>query len=329
MKHRIAVAAITAGALIAGACADADREHSSLATEPERQGGVHYYTRGAATVIDPRTGKAVAVKPVESSVGPSASIVSASVTGEALQFAPTAPGLGTMTGTGTVSFVDQANRHHMLAFLYGKIGGPPVAMQHYVEGELISTSAYTWQRTQTGWVRTRSQLNAVRGGALYGTYVTTSTLARGPGGAGGGGGPAQPVRFEHRPAATPLQQMLGTVAYGLAFSLAPQSANAQARLFVTTCLPDMLRYATAAALVTGIAAAIAEAPFLTPVLVSQMIGALAGLALTEDLVLDCVVGHFQFMGMRGIGSGAGRNKPPPAECMVGSYAPQCSTPFTL
>lgn len=327
MMHRMAVAAVAASALLAGACADSDRGGSALSTEPEQQSGMHYFTSGAATVVDPHTGKSIAVKAMASSVGASASIVAGSGTGEAVQFATSAPGLGNGGGTATMSFVDVANRHHMLAILYSRIGGPPVAIQHYVEGNLVSTSAYNWQLTPTGWVRTRSLLQAVHNGKLYGTYTTNTTPVRAPG--GGGGGPAQPVRFEHPPITAPLQRMFGAVAYGLAFALAPQDASAQAKLFITRCLPDFLRYSAAAALVIGITVTIGEAPFLTPLLTMQLGGALSALAATEDLVLDCVVGHMQFSGMRGIGSGAGRSSPPPAECLEGSYAPQCSTPFTL
>ncbi|MEP7086936.1 MAG: hypothetical protein ABI884_06340 [Gemmatimonadota bacterium] len=324
MKYRSAVAAIVTIAVIIAACADSDRGASPISTEPGQQNGVHYVTRGKATIFDPRTGKPVPVKPMESTAGVGASIVSSSGVGETVTFPSTAPGIGSFGGTGTVSFVDQQSHHHMLALLYSRIGGPPVAMQHYVDGSIVSTSAYTWQLTPTGYVRTRSLLQVVRGGTLYGSYTTTTAPIRGP-----GGGPAQPVRFEHRPPTSPFQRVVGAVAYGLAFSLAPEDASAQAKTFITTCQQDYLKYSVAAALVIGVGLTIVEAPSLTPMLTTQMISAMTGLAFTEDLLLDCIVGHMSFSGMRGIGSSGGRSQPPPAECMMGSYAPQCSTPFTL
>jgi len=331
MKHRMALAAIVASALIVGACGERDGEGGRYSTEPVAGGpnsvasGVHYITTGVAEVRDPRTGRLLKVPPAASaSTHASASVVAGSGSGEAMQIPFSSPGLASKGGTSVASFTDDANHHHVLALLYSGIGGPPAAIQHYVDGSLVSTSAYTWQKTPTGWLRTHSLLQVVRNGTLYGTYTTntTSTVPSKP------GGPAQPVRFDHAPAVGPLQQLIGRVAYGLAFALAPQDASAQAGIFVGPCKQDFLKYSAAAAIVVGITVTIGEVPIITPLLISQLISSLALLAGTEDLLLDCVVGHMQMFGNSG-GGGGGQSQPPPAICLQGSFAPQCSTPFTL
>jgi hypothetical protein len=329
MKHRIALAAIAASALIIGACGERDDEGGRYSTEPLARGpgsvasGMHYITTGVAAVRDPHTGQLLNVPPAPSaSTNASGSVVAATGTGEAMQFPFSSPGLAKAGGTSVVSFTDDANHHHVLALLYAGIGGPPAAIQHYVDGSLVSTSAYTWQKTPTGWLRTHSLLQVVRNGTLYGTYTTNTVPSK------GGGGPVQPVRFDHAPAVGPLQQFIGRVAYGLAFALAPQDASAQAGIFVGPCKQDFLKYSAAAAIVVGITITIGEAPIITPLLISQLISSLALLGATEDLLLDCVIGHFQMFGSSG-GSGGSLPQPPPAICLQGSYAPQCSTPFTL
>lgn len=332
MKHRMALAAIAASALIIGACGERDDAGGRFSTEPIARGpssvagGMHYITTGIAAVRDPRSGQLLKLPPAASaSTNASGSVVAGTGSGEAMQFPLSSPGLAKAGGTSVVSFTDDANHHHMLALLYGGIGGPPAAIQHYVDGSLVSTNAYTWQKTPTGWLRTHSLLQVVRNGTLYGTYTTftTNTVP-----SKGGGGPAQPVRFEHAPAAGPLQQLIGRVAYGLAFALAPQDASAQSGLLVGPCREDFLKYSAAAAIVVGITITIGEAPIITPLLFSQLLSSIALLAGTEDLLLDCVVGHMQMFSNSG-GSGGGRSQPPPAICLQGSYAPQCSTPFTL
>jgi hypothetical protein len=328
MKHRLALAAIAASALIIGACGERDDERGRFSTEPAARdpgsvaGGMHYITTGIAALRNPHTGQLLTVPPAAASASASGSVVAATGAGEAMQFPFSSPGLATAGGTSIVSFDDDTHHHHVLALLYAGIGGPPAAIQHYVNGSLVSTSAYTWQKTPTGWLRTHSLLQVVRNGTLYGTYTTNTVPSK------TGGGPAQPVRFDHAPAVGPLQQLLGGVAYGLAFALAPQDASAQAGIFIGACKQDFLKYSAAAAVVVGVTITIAEIPIITPLLVSQLMGALALLAGTEDLLLDCVIGHMQMYGNSG-GSGGGQVHPPPAICLQGSYAPQCSTPFTL
>lgn len=335
MKHRMALAAIAASALIIGACGERDDEGGRYSTEPVARGpnsvasGMHYTTTGIAAVRDPHTGQLLKVSPAPSaSTNASGSVVAATGTGEAMQFPFSSPGLAKAGGSSVVSFTDDANHHHVLALLYAGIGGPPAAIQHYVDGSLVSTSAYTWQKTPTGWLRTHSVLQVVRNGTLYGTYTTNTANTTNTAPPKGGGGPAQPVRFDHAPAAGPLQQMIGRVAYGLAFALAPQDASAQGTILVGPCRQDFLKYSAAAAIVVGITITIGEAPLLTPLLISQLISAIALLGGTEDLLLDCVIGHMQLFGNSG-GAGGGQPQPPPAICLQGSFAPQCSTPFTL
>jgi hypothetical protein len=325
MNHRIAVAAIASAALIIGACADQDGGAQRFSTEPGADApmassGVHYFTKSIATVRDPKSNKLVTI-PLSASVTANGSVVVTTGPAEAMQIPLSAPGIAKSGGTSTFTFDDSTKHHHVFALLYAGSGGPPAAIQHYVDGSLVSTSAYTWQRTSSAWLRTHSLVQVVRNGTLYGTYTTTATAPK-------GGGPAPvPVRFDHAPAG-PLQQLLGRVAYGLAFALAPQDANAQMTTILYACRQELLKYAAAAAVVIGITAVITELPALTPVISMQLAGSLALMAATEDAMLDCFIGHMSpFIG--GGQGGGGHMQPPPAECLSGSFAPQCSAPLTL
>jgi len=69
MKHRMALAAIAASALIIGACGERDDAGGRYSTEPLARGsssvagGMHYITTGVVAVRDPRTGQLLKVAP--------------------------------------------------------------------------------------------------------------------------------------------------------------------------------------------------------------------------------------------------------------------------
>jgi hypothetical protein len=324
VQHRIAIMAIAAAALIVGACAD-QAGGTRLATEPgDTNPVVRYVTTGSAAVVNPRTQRLEAVTPEPGRSGVSASVVRVSVTDDGLQVASNAPGVARTGGLASWAFTDSAKHVQKIVMLYGTFGGPPAVMQHYIDGALVSTTAYSWARTQTGWVRTRSYLQSVRNGVLIGTYTTTSTVAP----VGTGGGPAQTVRLDRTPAGSPLQRTLGSLAYALAFAFAPQDATAQGFYF-TACRQEWLRYAGAAALLAGAAAAIAAAPEFTPALMTAYIGALATTAAMEDLLIDCMLAH-DSLSSGGFGGGGGAAWPAGKwDCLEGSYAAHCTTAFTL
>ena len=337
MKHRMALAAIAVAALIIGACADRGDGASRLFTEPGGDGGradaqVNYVTTGSASVVDPRTHRLQPVREsVKRSPGVSASIT-AGGTGSLLLVPFGSPGLAKTSGYYAMRFTDQSLHKHTVILLYSLFGGPPAAMQHYVDGAISSTTTYSWKKVTAGWLRTTSFTRAVRSGTLVGTYSTTTTTTTGvpP---SGGGGPAIPVRLEHQPQPNGVQRVLNSVAYSLAFTLAPQDASAQiVSPAIGACLQEWLKYAAAAGVVVGIEALIAEAPVLTPFLAAQLATALALLGAAEDLLLNCVLanqpGTFMYFGGGGgsAGSGSGGGD---SECLAGSYAAHCTTPFTL
>lgn len=335
MKHRIAVVAIAAAALVAVACQDRDGGTRRLATEPGGalpEQGAHYITTGVAAVV----GSNHRLQTVAASAPPrgaSASVVAANGPTSAMTLTNNEPGIANTGGRRNSSFVDSNKHQHIVSMLYSSIGGPPVAVQHYVDGKLVSTTAFGWQRTTTGWVRTRSLLQSVQGGRLFGTYTTTTSQA--PVG-GGGGGTKPTVRLDRPAQPTALQKMIGGAAYHLAFIFAPQDATAQSLAF-SACSQYWLRYAAAAAVVAGLEAVIAEAPIIGPLLVSQFAAALSLLAAAEDQLLDCVLSHQPIptidnwsSGMGGgTGSGAGGGGDSNKDCLEGSYAAHCTTAFTL
>lgn len=322
MKHRIAVAACAAVALIAVACSDSDSDSRRLATEPGPSvldQNTHYSTTGVAAVVGanhltPRASATVA--PPADQASPL--IV---VSGE--------PGLATTGGYRLSSFVDGSKHRHTISMLYPVTGGPPVAIQHYVDGKLVSTNALTWSRTGSQWVRTRSLLQSVRDGRLYGTYTTTTTVTP-PGGTGG----TQPmVRLTH-PAPNAFQRAIGTAAYDLALLFAPQDATAQSPAF-SACSQEWFRFTAAAATVIALEIAMASAPVIGPAAIAQLAAALAQLAAAEDALINCVLAHQPSPTMdnwssgMGSGSGSASGSTEGKDCLEGSYAAHCSTALTL
>ncbi|HLB10949.1 MAG TPA: hypothetical protein VK617_15520 [Gemmatimonadaceae bacterium] len=333
----MALAAIAVAALIIGACADRGDGASRLFTEPGWEVGkgdaqLNYVATASASVVDPRTHRLQPVREsVKRSPGVSASIT-AGGTGSLLLVPFGSPGLAKTSGYYAMRFTDQSLHKHTVILLYSLFGGPPAAMQHYVDGAISSTTTYSWKKVTAGWLRTTSFTRAVRSGTLVGTYSTTTTTTTGvpP---SGGGGPAIPVRLEHQPQPNGVQRLLNSVAYSLAFTLAPQDASAQiVSPAIGACLQEWLKYAAAAGVVVGIEALIAEAPVLTPFLAAQLATALALLGAAEDLLLNCLISHqpgtFMFFGGGGGGAGAGSGGGD-SDCLAGSYAAHCTTPFTL
>ena len=328
MHHRTALMTIVATALIIGACTD-QVGGARMSTEPgDATATVSYVSTSTAAIVNPKTHRLETVVASGVPGGVSASIVG-SATSTGYQVYPYEPGIAPVAGHTSFSFTDSARHVHKIVLLYRTGGGPPAAMQHYVDGVLGSTTAYGWGKTTQGWLRTRSYMQSVRNGVLVGTYTTLTPLPKttiNP-------GPVQPVRFDHPSTVTPLQRTLGTVAYALAFAFAPQDATAQ--FYFYDCRQEWLRYGAAAAVLAGAGAAIVAAPELSPALATAFIAALATTAAMEDVLIDCMIAHDSLslggFGSGGFGTGTGSSSGSGGDesCLAGSYAPQCTTPFTL
>jgi hypothetical protein len=324
MKHRLAVAAIAALALVVFACAD-DR---TLTTE-SRGGAISYVSTGSAAYVNPKTHRLESMTPERAaSNGLSASIVASSSSPSLLQVESYEPGVAPSTSIGghaTFSFTDNAMHKQTIVLLYRSAGGPPAAMQHYTDGALVSTTSYLWGRTSTGWVRTQSVMRSVQKGVLVGSYTTTATYSplTPP-----SGGTQEMLRLTPAPEVSPLQRVLGAVGYGLAFAFAPQDATAQ--FYFGPCRQEWLKYAGAAAILSGAAVALSAAPELTPLLLTTFIGALAATAAAEDLLVDCMIRNDSvasggFTGSGGGGGGSGTA----SDCLQGAYENQCIIAFVL
>jgi hypothetical protein len=328
MQHRIAIMAIAAAALIIGACADQEGG-TRLATEPGSTNPVvSYVTTRSAAVVNPGTHRLETVTSKPGRSGVSASVVGASVSDAGLQVPSYAPGVAGTGGRASWSFIDDAKHVQKIVFLYRVTGGPPAAMQHYTDGALVSTTAYAWGRTQLGWVRTNSYMQVVRNGILVGTYLTTTAPAPPKTGTGG---PISTVRLDRAPVVSPVQKTLGTLAYALAFAFAPQDATAQGFYFYA-CRQEWLRYAAAAAVLAGTAAAIVAAPEFTPAIATAFVAALATTAALEDALIDCMLRNDSLSsGGFSSSAGAGGAAWPTGkwDCFEGSYAARCTTAFTL
>jgi hypothetical protein len=331
MKHRIAVAACAAVALIAVACSDSDTGSRQLSTEPSPSAPdqqTHYITTGVAAVVG--ANQLLQSLAPHAAPRPSASVAAPSQPAAPLIVTTGEPGVANGGGYRLSSFVDADQHRHTLSMLYPVTGGPPAAVQHYIDGKLVSTNAFTWSRTGAEWVRSRSLLQSVRDGRLYGTYATTTSVTP----PGGGGGSKPVVRLSRPAPPNALQRAVGEAAYHLAFVFAPQDATAQS-LALSACSQQWLRFAAAATAVVAIEIAIANAPALTPLLIAQLGTALANLAGAEDALLDCVLAHQPIplidnwsSGM-GTGGGSGSGSAEGKDCLEGSYAAHCSTALTL
>ncbi|HEV7705204.1 MAG TPA: hypothetical protein VGO46_12970 [Gemmatimonadaceae bacterium] len=322
MKHRMAFAAMAACASIAGACADRDGG-DRLMTEPSGgQAMVRYVTTSGVGIVNPRTHRLESVS-LPAPQGVSASVNGGSGVDDAMQISSTAPGVARTGGKASWTFTDDTKHVQKIVLLYRAGGGPPAAMQHYTDGALVSTTAYTWGRTSMGWVRTSSLMQSVRNGVLVGTYSTTTVPTK----PGSGGGPIQTVRLDRAPAVSPLRRAIGSVAYALAFAFAPQDATAQ--FYFYACRLEWLRYAGAAALLVGAGSALAAAPEFTPLLLTAFIGALTTAAAFEDVLIDCMLAH-ESLATGGFGAGGGSTWPSGKwDCFEGSYAAHCTTAFTI
>ena len=325
MRQRIAVISFAAAVLIAAACTD--REGGTRV--PTEAGNpvvaVQYVTTRSAEIMNPRSHR---LEPVATTpAGVSASVVGSVVTQSAFQVQAGEVGVAPTAGHSSWTFTDSTKHAHKIVLLYRTGGGPPAAMQHYVDGGLVSTTAYSWLRTTQGWTRTRSYMQSVSKGQLVGTYTTLTTIPK----YNPNPGPAQPVRFEHDGRVSPAQRVLGTIAYALAFSFAPQDATAQ--FYFGACRQQWLKYAAAGALLTGVAVAMGAAPEISPALLTSFIAALATAGAAEDLLIDCMIANDSVamggFGGGGFGGGVGASGAGADDCLEGSYAAHCTTAFTL
>ncbi len=330
MRQRIAVSSVAIAVLMAAACTDREGGTRAPTEAGDPAVAVQYVTTHTAEIMNPRTHRLESVGATPAGV--SASIVGSVVTQSAFQIQAGEVGIAPTAGHTSWTFTDSTKHAHKIVLLYRTGGGPPAAMQHYVDGGLVSTTAYSWLRTTQGWTRTRSFTQSLNKGQLVGTYTSLTTIPK----SGPNPGPPQPVRFEHDRRVSPSQRVLGTIAYALAFSFAPQDATAQ--FYFGPCRQQWLKYAAAGALLAGVAVAMGAAPELSPALITSFIASLATAGAAEDLLLDCMIAN-ESVSMGGFGGGGfggggfggagGAGGSGSDDCLEGSYAAHCTTPFTL
>jgi hypothetical protein len=323
MLHRVAIAAMAAGTLVVGACADRDGG-SALSTEP--QGGssaVQYVTKGTVAIFNRNTHRLEPVKGLAGAPsGASASIVGAGGAGPTVQVFTGAPGLAKTGGRGFFTFVDDNGRKHDIVLLYRNAGGPPAALQNYIDGVLVSTTSYVWQKTITGWARTQSVMQVVNKGALVGTFTTTSPVRPGT-----GSGPADVARLDRAPRVSPMQRAFGAAMYGLAYAFAPQDATAQG-LSLYRCRVEWLRFSGAAIVVFAAGSALSSAPILTAFLLSSFVSAITSAAIAEDALLDCLLNYSQ-LSFSSFSSGGASVASDKWDCFGGSFSAHCTTAWTI
>ncbi|MEP7086096.1 MAG: hypothetical protein ABI884_02080 [Gemmatimonadota bacterium] len=302
MNHRLAGAtAFAVAAALAGAAACSD---SSLAPQKSQ---LYYASEAKMEILNPVTGVLTSYTPgFHSSTGLSLS-TTAPASEPAMLIADDAASVSHVGAAHLkVSTVDATKHKHDILYLYPNSGGPPTAVQHYIDGKLLSETKNTWTRITGGWYRslmTFQVMNPASGSvlssrAIQGVY-TVATKPCNPK-VSPSCGPGQMVINDHVPLAG---RLAGYFALGLANVFAPADALAQSSLpgLFGPCTQEWLTYQAAGLALAVAAVALAACP-VCGLTEAAFAAALFAAARAEDALLNCEL-RSTFAG--GLGGGSG------------------------
>jgi hypothetical protein len=224
---------------------------------------------------------------------------------------------------------DHGVTHHLVA-LYDRSGGPPRVIQHYVGSTLVHLTAMRWRRVNGAWVQHHVLARELRDGALTleadaeASDVQVAALRSTEGSVG---------RFASR-------RIVALLAAGIAHTFAPRDAEAQ--LYMSECWDKYKEYWKATAALTSAILAIevgmetGVGAAATNALYFAYTAALAWAAAAEIELFLCVdnaserATPIRPSGPEGgPGGGMGARGPSGDECLNGSYAARCQTPYGL
>lgn len=302
MNHRLASAATLAVAgvvLVAAACSD-----SIIAPEKSPQ---YYASETSIEILNPATGVLTRYAPGFHNSNGVSLATTAPASEPAMLLADNAASVSHVGAAHLkVSTVDATKHKHDILYLYPNSGGPPTAVQHYIDGKLLSETKNTWTRITGGWYRslmTFQVMNPASGSvlssqAIQGVY-TVATKPCNPK-VSPNCGPGQMVINDHVPLGG---RLAGYFALGLANVFAPADALAQSSIpgLFGPCTQEWLTYQAAGLALAVAAVALAACPAcgLTE---AAFAAALFAAAKAEDALLNCQI-RSTFGGGMGGGSG--------------------------
>lgn len=305
MNHRIAIAAVTmvAATLTAAACADS----SAGPRTPPAQ----YSTTESFQILNPNTGVLTEYKQgIRSAPGVSLSTM-APVSAPAMLIADNNPSVSRVGAYHLgVHTVDDKKHAHDIIYLYAG-SGPPTAVQHYLDGKLVTETKNTWVGISGGWYRsltTLQVLNPTNGKvlssmAIVGTYTAVTkpcnpkiTYCA----------PPRIVMNDHIPMG---RRMMGYAGLGFANLFAPADALAQSGIpgLFGPCTQEWLTYQAAGLALAVSAVALAGCPECGAT-EALFAAAMYACAKAEDALLNCELrsqGYADAGGGGGGGLGAG------------------------
>lgn len=224
------------------------------------------------------------------------------------------------------SFTTSDGSPAKVVWLYGPAGGPPAVMQSYRNHILVSTNWMTWTRTGTGWLQTSSVLSLVNNATLVGRVTTTTTPCR------TNCGPAQMVR----------SHQVESLLYALA-SATSACAHAQwYNMHFRACQTEWVKYDIAFAAFYAASVTAGFSGGIGPVSAIGLAALEQAVAEAESALRACMEqqpeasdstyqgGPTNWNASGGPGSGgSGSGSAGSPDCLTGSYAAHCTTPFTL
>lgn len=215
---------------------------------------------------------------------------------------------------------EQGATQHVVA-LYDARGGPPRVLQHYVGAALVRVMAMTWEHVPGGWAQRRILVREVKNGALaLETDARAATMQVASAGA------------------SPFALVRAVVLSAVAGTFAPR--DAQAQYYFAECYSKYKEYWKATAVLTSAILAIEVAiesgagAAAMNALYFAYASALAWAVAAEMELYVCVENARAADGAGGTsgsssGGSSGGSTVPDSDCLEGSYAAHCQTPFTL
>jgi len=284
MNHRliIAAAAMVAATLTAVACADSSAGPSAA---PAQFGSTE-----SIRILNPKTGVLTEYKQGLHSVPGVSLSTTYAAPAPAMLIADNNPSVSRVGAYHLgVHTVDANNHSHDIMYLYA-YSGPPTAVQHYIDGKLVTETRNTWVKISGGWYRsltTLQVLNPTNGTvlssrAVVGTYtVTTQTcnpkITNCP--------PPNIVMNDRTPMG---RRMAGWAGLAFANAFAPADALAQTGIpsIFGPCTQEWLTYQAAGLALAAAALALAACPECA-VTEAAFAAAMYACAKAEDALLNC------------------------------------------
>ena len=299
MNVRISIAAVAmvAATLTAVACAD---NSTGPAAAP-----IRYSTTESFQILNPRTGVLTDYKQGIRSVPGVSLSTTAPLPVAAIFLADNNPSVSRVGSYHLgVHTVDVKNHTHDIIYLYAG-SGPPTAVQHYIDGKLITETRNTWVRATGGWYRSLSTLQVMNPTsskvmsslAIVGTYTSVTTPCNPK---VTDCGPAQTVMNDRLPVG---RRTMGYVALALANFFAPGDALAQTAVpgLFGPCTQEWIAYQAAGLGLAAAAVALAGCPE-CGVTEAAFAAAMFACAKAEDALLNC---ELRSQGYAAAGSGSG------------------------